>query len=173
MASASWARKLFFSDAETPLLMLSLAICALPVDKLFSTFYECEAAAKSGEHVGPNGRVNVGLLESLAASDGILHKTHSAFSAVLFAMDSPLGVRPLAEACGAYTRCWKRARAIHVRLSALFSYHFLGTFWQPQFKFIDILSYNDHDGLIRINRFMHPEEHHACTGCEGLFLRRL
>ena len=62
---------------------------------------------------------------------------------------------------------------MQVRLSASFSYHFLGTFWQPQFKFIDILSYNDHDGLIRINRFMHPEEHNACTGCEGLFLRRL
>ena len=110
--------------------MLSLAICALLVDKLFSTFYECEAAAKSGEHIGPNGRVNVGLLEPLAASDGILHKTHSAFSAVLFAMDSPLiGVRPLAEAFGlSTTRCWQSDASAFVSVVQLsLSGNFLAT----------------------------------------------
>ena len=58
-------------------------------------------------------------------------------------------------------------------MSASFNYHFLGTFWQKQFQFVEVVTCTEDAGLAMMDRLLHPDLHNVCQQCEGLFLRRL
>ena len=165
----------FLEDIETPFITLSVCVASIPIDKLFQTIYESESAARSGKHVDPDGRPRVGLLQAMVSGTGILYKTHSRLAAPLFATDSPLtALLPIATERGvSRSRGVRTARAIVLRLSASFDFHFLGTFWHQQYKLLEILADSEADATNRIDRFMHPEREQRCSKCEGLFLGRL
>ena len=132
----------FLEDIETPFITLSVCVASIPIDKLFQTIYESEGAARSGKHVDPDGRPRVGLLQAMVSGTGILYKTHSRLAAPLFATDSPLtALLPIATERGvSRSRGVRTARAIVLRLSASFDFHFLGTFWHQQYKLLEILA---------------------------------
>ena len=167
----------FLRDPGTPVMLLSFLIGSVPVDKLFQTFYECEHVARSSDHTGTNGRPKVGLLQSMASKsrDGILFITHSKLASPLFEMNSPykhLGV--IAESHGQLlTSGLRTSRGVQLRLSASFSFHFLGTFWQPEFDMLQILNDSLEEALLRVDKLMNPDQHGTCLKCEGLFLLRL
>ena len=104
----------FLRDPGTPVMLLSFLIGSMPVDKLFQTFYECEQAAMSSDHLGANGKPQVGLLQSMASSDrtGILFITHSKLGSPLFdvsRLTSTWGLSPRRMACREQVVCGPHA----------------------------------------------------------------
>ena len=161
----------FFEQAETPSFLLCLSIASAPVDKLFATFYECEELARTRKHLRPDGRHNVGLFQSMVKSDGVLHKTLSRISSPVFAVDSPL--LQLVPVLPHGRNRWTKARGLHVRMSASFVFHFLGTFWEPQFKMVLVLECEGQEALDMISKLLQVDLHGTCPRCEGIFLVRL
>ena len=113
----------------------------------------------------------------MAAKDGsgILSKSHAQLASPLVALQSPFDhLQPLAATRGVPpTRAVRAVRAMQLRLSASFNYHFLGSFWQPQYEIVNILNESDEHALQRLEQFMRPEENGTCLKCEGIFLQRL
>ena len=107
----------------------------------------------------------------MVKSDGVLHKTHSRISSPVFAVDSPL--LQLVPVLPHWRNRWTKARGLHVRMSASFVFHFLGTFWEPQFKMALVLECEGQEALDMISKLLQVDLHGTCPRCEGIFLVRL
>ena len=164
----------FLQRAETPFVVLSFLVASFPIDRLFATFFECEAFAKTkGGRAGDRGAV--GLVQSLVSRDGILHRVHTQLASPLFAEDSPLKhVQGLAAHCSLEAgQGIQTCRGMQLRMSASFRSRFLGTFWEKPMDMLNMLNVEGDRRQDMMNVFLSPDEHNVCSKCEGVFLVRL
>ena len=166
---------------STPTL-LSFLVGSVAVDKLFSTFFECEEFAKSrggrrsrdtaagdddAADAGDDLRGRTGLLQSLVNETGILYQVHVMMREPLFSTNSPLLLlnRSFTE------RGARISRGMQLRLSASFCHWFLGTFWSEELAVIRILDEEPEVQLQRLEVLVVPGA--KCSKCEGSFIHRL
>ena len=158
--------------------LLSFLVGSVAVDKLFSTFFECEEFAKdkgwrrsrddvAGDDAGEDLRGRTGLLQSLVNETGILHQVHVMMCEPLFSADSPLLMLNRSFA----GRGARISRGMQLRLSASFRHRFLGTFWSEELAIIRILDEELELQLQRLEVLVVPGG--ECLKYKGSFIHRL
>ena len=157
--------------------VLSFLIGSVPIDKLFSTIFECEEYGMSlgrGDTDGPLKRGRIGFMQSLVSPTGISHQVHAMFADLIFSDASPFWkLLPFAAQHSLSKRRGVRVfRMMLLRLSAAFRARFQGTFWHDSFLLIRVLDMYLDEQVIWLRAFMNPGEE-KCRKCEGLFITRL
>ena len=161
-------------EPESYFNLLSFLVASAPIDKLFSTFFECEQfAMTNGGRAGLESRGRTGLLQSLVHPEGVLLDVHRMLAQPLFAhAQGPIkSIVAFAAAAGVSPgRALRCVRIQHLRLSSSFRYRFQGTFWDEEHKLILLL---DETADERMDRLQNVMTGVACPKCEGPFLHRV
>ena len=163
----------FLQRADTPFIVLSYLVAASPIDKLFATFFECEAFVKTeGGRVGDRGPC--GLVQSMVSPTGVLHRVHVMLAAPLFDRDTPFHhLQGIAQRCSVEVGQGIRVcRSMQMRLSSSFAYRFKGTFRRKPMEMLDMLNVDPEERLRRMTVFLSPPDT-WCRKCEGLFVSQL
>ena len=154
--------------------LLTFLVASAPIDKLFSTFFECEQFAMTkGGRAGLEARGRTGLLQSLVHPEGILLDVHRMLAQPLFAhAQGPIkSIVAFAVAAGVpQGRAVRCVRMQLLRLSSSFRFRFQGTFWDEEHKLILLLDEAADERMDRLQNFMAGV---ACPKCEGPFLHRV
>ena len=168
----------FLNHPDTPFTLLAFLMASQPIDKLFTTLFEAEAYARTEGGIADEGRRGqVGLLQSMVASDGLLYKTHRMLADTVFEIESPIYLMLRLVPVGNSSRALKgmrTARGMQLRLSAAFLMRFLlGAFWGESYSFLKILDEEGEAKKRRLTIFMDPAANQVCPKCEGGFLGKM